>query len=854
MRINRRDFLKHSGVAAGLGAAGVHAAAAGPIMIDPSDPVASSAPVQWALRELQAELAASRSSIQIAAGGPASTVSSEILSRLPNSPETLALIPGKTLLAYGSDTRGLVYALTELTDRLRAGAPLEIPKPIIETPANTIRSVTRCFVSDVEDKPWYNDKSMWAPYLSMLVAQRFNRFSLAFGIGYDFTRQIRDCYFHFPYPFLFDMPGYKVRAVGLPDDERDNNFEMLKFIAKETVAHGLQFQLGVWTHAYQWTDSPHANYTIEGLTPANHGAYCRDSLNRILEACPEISGVTFRIHGESGVPEGSYDFWKTVFDGVVRTGRKIEIDMHAKGMDDGMIKTALSTGLPVNISPKFWAEHMGLPYHQAGIRELEMPPREAKDNGFFSLSSGSRRFLRYGYGDLLAEDRKYGVLFRIWPGTQRTLLWGDPAFASGYGRAFSFCGSKGVEICEPLSFKGRKGGGLPGGRNAYADESLKPKYDWQKFLYTYRLWGHMLYNPDTPQDVWKRSLSKDFGPAALAAGTALSQASRILPLVTTAHLPSAANNNYWPENYINMSIVDAGKKHPYSDTLPPKKFGAVSPLDTELFSRIDDYADQLLKGQRSGKYSPVEVAHWLDGLSATAAKSLAEAGKVQGVEFRRLSIDVAIQSGLGRFYASKLRSGVLYALYERTGDRAALEEAVKQYRAARDAWAELANRAKGVYRSDITYGFEYQLRGHWLDRLPAIDEDVADMARRMEEAKANDTATKAVREVLAKPSRPVWHCQHTPPARLRRGEPLEIALTVEKPNRPPSVQLRYRRVNQSERFQSVEMQAGALYRAAIPAAYTQSPFPVQYYFELDSAAVYPGFNETLSNQPYFVIV
>jgi len=27
----------------------------------------------------------------------------------------------------------------------------------------------------------------------------------------------------------------------------------------------------------------------------------------------------------------------------------------------------------VNVSPKSWAEHMGLPYHQAAIREIELP-------------------------------------------------------------------------------------------------------------------------------------------------------------------------------------------------------------------------------------------------------------------------------------------------------------------------------------------------------------------------------------------------------------------------------------------------------------------------------------------------
>ena len=51
---------------------------------------------------------------------------------------------------------------------------------------------------------------------------------------------------------------------------------------------------------------------------------------------PPISGVTFRVHGESGVEEGSYDFWKTVFDGVATCGRPVEIDMHAKGMDQTM--------------------------------------------------------------------------------------------------------------------------------------------------------------------------------------------------------------------------------------------------------------------------------------------------------------------------------------------------------------------------------------------------------------------------------------------------------------------------------------------------------------------------------------
>ena len=46
------------------------------------------------------------------------------------------------------------------------------------------------------------------------------------------------------------------------------------------------------------------------------------------------------------------------------------------------------------------------------------------------------------------------------------------------------------------------------------------------------------------------------------------------------------------------------------------------------------------------------------------------------------------------------------------------------------------------------------------------------------------------------------------------------------------------------------------FMAAIPADYTASPFPLQYYFELSrpgEAWLYPAFNATLSNQPYYAV-
>ena len=540
--IPRRDFIKQGGRAAAFGLLGERLYGASgrvALMVDPSDPAASSPQAKWAASELRQAVIAKGATLEIVNSPEAAASDAlKIVVARTGSPmargfleagaaapirEAFLLMPGKmsgktAMLVSASEPTGYVYGLLELTDRVRFGADpmaaLALAQPLREQPANQVRSIARAFVSDVEDKAWYYDKVFWRDYLTTLATQRFNRFSLTFGLGYDFPRGVTGDYLHFPYPYLLDVPGYHVKAVPLDDAERDRNLEMLKFISDETALRGLQFQLALWTHAYEWTDSPRSHHHIQGLTPETHAPYCRDALALLLKNCPAIQGLTMRVHGESGVPEGSYDFWRTLFYGIVRTGRRIEIDMHAKGIDSKMMDVAAETGMPVKISAKYWAEHMGLGYHQADIRELEIPRPEDKDQGVFALSNGSRRFLRYGYGDLFQEGRKYDVLFRIWAGTQRLLLWGDPATAAAYGRSAHFCGASGVEICEPLFFKGRQGSGLPGGRCAYADESLNPQGgDFRKYDYTYRVWGRLLYNPETDPESWRRYLRTEFGAA-----------------------------------------------------------------------------------------------------------------------------------------------------------------------------------------------------------------------------------------------------------------------------------------------------------------------------------------------------
>jgi hypothetical protein len=846
-------------------------------------------PVQWAIDKLQDALEAKGISATHpgAKGGvthtiwvdpPRSLFGNNLHITSISQPETVALVPYSApslsaIIVTGVDVRGLVYGLLELAERVRSSddplAALKLPAPIIETTPNKVRSVLRAFVSEVDDKPWFYDRAFWTDYLDTLAAARFNRFNFSLGMGWDFPRGVTGDYLHFPYPYLVEVPGYEQVHVepALQPGERQRNLETLQFIAAETARRGMDFQLGLWTHAYEWTDSPNSDHHIVGLKPEIHAAYCRDALAVILKDCPQITGLTLRIHGESGIPEGSYPFWQTLFEAIAtaRTPdgkpRTIEIDMHAKGLDQKMIEIARATGMPVKAGAKYWAEHLGLGYQQADIRANEYP--RAGVTGAMAISSGARNFTRYGYGDFYQQGIGLELLYRVWPGTQRHLLWGDPALAAGYGRAANFCGAAGMELCEPLTFKGREGSGHPGGRNAYTDASLGPaQLDTAKFALTYKLWGRYLYNPDTAPEVAHRSYDQVYGAAGSGLESALAAGSRILPLVTTAWCPSASNHEFWPEMLTPVSILPYTGRAPYSDSPAPHNVSAISPLDPQLFTTIGQHADNLLSRKVDARYNTSEVIAWLNEFVDTSNKGLAAArvaagSKASSPEFRRAEEDILILNGLGAYYANLFRIALLYSILKQPDMIATSLLIHDAYRRAIDSWSSMATRAKSTYASDISYGSTPFRRGHWIDRLPAIQADYAAVQHYLSTA-VDRTAPHS--DVMMGPAltvapRPVLTVHHTAPISFHPGSELPLAITT--PAVVTDAILWYRHVNHGERWLSVPMhQTDTAHTAAIPAAYTDSPYPLQYYFELHTATaatLHPAFNPTLSNQPYYAV-
>ena len=833
-------------------------------------------PVAWAAGQLRqalaqravtAEIGASAGDglvVEIAGDGTEPSFTPPL--PLPQVPEGLAIYrDGNRIVAWGHDVRGQTYAVTELADRVRHATGEDLfdgTFPLLESPSARIRSMARLFCSEMEDKLWFYDRQQWRDYLSMLIENRFNRFSLTLGMGYNYPYHnpwITDVYFYFPYPFLLKLEGFDIEVAELSEEEREANLDMLKFIGREAARRGLDFQLALWTQSYDFDDVPRANYTVRGVTDDNLAPYCRKAITRLLTEVPEITGLTFRVHVEGGIAEGDYEFWREAFAGVADAGRPVEIDMHGKGLDHVTLQIARDTGMPFAASPKYLAEHMGLAYHQSAIREREYPAAAASDRE--KLSTGSRKFLRYSYGDLLTKNKDYSVVYRIWAGTQRVLLWADPELAAGYGRSSMFAGSDGVEWCEPLSFKGRMGTGIPGGRFNYQQQGLPTRYDWQKYAYQYRVWGRLLYAPDAPRDSWYRYLTSECGDAASMCEAGLSFAGKVLPLVTLVHAPSASNNHYWPEIYTNLPLIEGTGQRAYGrDMDAPFRFGNAPTFDSELFVNPREYAELLLKGETSHRYTPLDSADWLARLADGCEREVQKARAT--VHFgtapvRRMLSDVAICGGIARFFAEKLRASVWAELFVATKVSKLIAPAIDHARRSVMAWEEIASISRDLYHDDLTYGPQSWLRGSWHTRLAEIRAEILDLES-LRGGGRHETVmpTRQVEAAIAalQTRRPM----RGEPAALKAakrfdgGRPFRVWIRGDAEGEPV---LHYRHVNQAERWRSMPMrQDDGGFVAAIPGEYTRSEFHLQYFISLrrdGSNVLCPGLQDNLSNEPYY---
>ncbi len=425
-----------------------------------------------------------------------------------------------------------------------------------------------------------------------------------------------------------------------------------------------------------------------------------------------------------------------------------------------------------------------MPYHQADIREQEIPKGAA--TGLMALSTGRAQLYAIWDGRSAAGGPAYRVVHRIWPGTQRMLLWGDPQWTAAYSRAFTFCGSNGVEIFEPLSFKGRRGSGLPGGRCAYADATLKTRWDWEKFRYTYRVWGRLLYNPEADP-------SNGAAPCGRSSAAQRQRGRR-----TRQRQPNPA------DRYHRASSLGGQQQLLAGDVLQPADCGRAQesvqrhagsqsvrqrqPARSAALSRASTISPMnYWTGSAAASIRRIEVAQLAGRPGCNTATGMLrqaenQAASTAAPDFRRVAMDVTHSHRSGRFLRGEdaERRAVPHFEQHRRPSLPGSRHCVLTAR-ARASWAWLAEQAKGVYVSDVTVGELPWLRGHWAGPSAGHRRRYRRYGRASDSAKASapPRVAAAIRLAMGHPQRVNGGCTHKAPARFQPNRPLELAIASE---------------------------------------------------------------------------
>lgn len=634
----------------------------------------------------------------------------------PVAPESLLVRllewKGKqTVLVAGADDRGCMYALLDVADRVGWAAdrakPFSEVREATEKPLVLERGVTIYTMQQAHFESRLHDREYWARYFDNLARNRFNTFQVLFAYEMD-------GYMFPPYPYFFDVEGFPdVHVAGLTKEQQKRNLDALNRLVRMAHERGLYVTIGIWEHIYRNLGGLTPAYgkrgmngLVSGVTDQNLVPYTRAAMPKLIRMVPDIDTMMFLMHGESGLKtEEMPEFWDSMWKVLKEHGPKIRYEARAKGVPDDLIESGIQLGLNLRMNTKYWAEQVGLPFHPTHVQRLNQFDR------------------RHGYSDMLRYPHKYGLHWTLWTGgTTRVLLFGDPEYARRFAGTVHMCDTQGFDLKEPLA---TKMAGHPHEMKPF--DLLRPQYryydyEFERYWHFFQTFGRLAYNPETPSEVWNREFERRFGrDAGPVVERGLHRASQILPHVTAYCLPASRfpTTRGWAER---QRLED----------LPV--YARSEPSDTQQLRSFDQAAQDLIEGTWSAAIDPLRMSRWFESASNDVLRLLAEAegriGSQPNKEFFSTMVDLKILANLALYHSRRAPAGLGYALFQRTRDVNALDDAIACEQRAIDAWQRIVAAAGDVYNDDLMMGLaDRDLSGHWKDELLKLNQGLSELKR-----------------------------------------------------------------------------------------------------------------------------
>ncbi|MFD1316390.1 hypothetical protein [Namhaeicola litoreus] len=748
------------------------------------------------------------------------------------------------LIVGGTDTIGLMYALSELAQRIedKGLSVLMTLENTVEFPDNHIRGLDK-FIKDEKDDSWFFSEDYWQYYIGQLAKNRFNRLTLITGYNdgskKDFMMPV--------YPYLLKVPEFEnIKPKNSLLKSPKEYLAQLRRIGEICHNYGLEFVFGIWSHG-------RSDELIMGLPqdPLAYTKYCSNGLRELIRQVPEIDGIQMRVNYESGVGgfgDTAENFWKEIItavgDGHKERNGKLFVDLRAKGLTVKIREWVLETGMNLSVTSKYSWEGVGLPYHQTEMRKAELA----------MLDNNDKR-QRYGYADFLYKSRDFEYINRLWGiGTMRIFTWADPDYVKRFSHTTSFGGAKGFQVTPPMARKQNDW-------NLFTNDSLV-YYKWedQRYWAWYELFGRLGYSKNTNPEVWQRTFKKHYGKSYEAVLEAYSAAGKVLPLITSSHL------TYHPANY-NWAEIESGGALFVSNNASlfherkERTYQSAEPGDPGLFYSINDYVKDVLANDVKPKINPIQLADLYENfsnkiLAALLKVNLEDIPENYKKEFATNKIDLEITAALSAYHSFKIKAATDFAFFQETQEKGYLPSSLKNMEVAKRHWMTIVALTQELYYENPIFLHD---NGTWYERLIEIDKDISKLkeligvSNNLENLSHWDTVKKST-------NLGTNNIEVTVPDSASSKNDLIVTFKTNEllqPKEAPKVH--YRIANMaSGKFKELIMKwDGNNYSTQIPADYLNPEYDLLIYFtsftEEGHVIIYPGLFHQEVETPYFVV-
>ena len=257
----------------------------------------------------------------------------------------------------------------------------------------------------------------------------------------------------------------------------------------------------------------------------------------------------------------------------------------------------------------------------------------------------------------------------------------------------------------------------------------------------YKLWGRLLYNPQTPDTVFIEEFTRRYGEHGSRLFKALQIASK-MPLRLQSYVDLNNDKSFYAEGFLARDKEDS------SEFLNIDLLLKKPTLDPDYVS-ASEYAEKLLAKESfsAEKILPLELAKILEA-EADQAITWIKGIKPDSEALRQELVDIEAWTLLGRYFADKLRAAVSLAMYRKTRNRAHQAVALTHMKKGIRDWKALADITESVYDTvPLTHFHRREIKTfHWRRLLEdEVEKDLDIIKRKLPGDNKNEAKIKLLR-------------------------------------------------------------------------------------------------------------